>query len=125
MPPTARKAAPQEAPGRVKSLYAVAGAGDLALEKLRRVPAGLRQLPAALGRQVGHPYDQLAQRGQKAVARIRRPKTTQQLLDEMDETLRRARSTAGASRRAGERAPRAGETGRTSAVGMTEKLDDE
>jgi hypothetical protein len=101
MPPTARKAAPQErqeAPGRAKPLYVVAGAADLVAERLRRPRA-------ALGRKVGRHYDQLAKRGQQVVTWIRRQKTVQRLVEEMDETVHRARAVREAAMPAAGRAP--------------------
>jgi hypothetical protein len=97
-----------------KAFYAAAGAGDLAVEKLREVPERLNRLqektdPKDIGgaavayvTQVGsravEVFDELAERGKKIVSRIDRQKATQELQASAKSTVRRARSTAGAAR---------------------------
>jgi len=89
-----------------KAFYVAAGAGDLAVEKLREVPDRINKLqektdPKDLGgaavsyvTQVGtravEVYDELAERGKRIVSRVDRQKATS--------TVRRARSAAGSAR---------------------------
>lgn len=97
-----------------KAFYAAAGAGDLAVEKLREVPERLNKLQgktdpkdlggAALGyvTQVStravEVYDGLAERGKRIVSRVDRQKATQELEASAKATVRRARSAAGSAR---------------------------
>jgi hypothetical protein len=75
------------------------------MQRLRQVPTSLRRLPAAFGRQVGQPYDRLARRGQQMVARLRKQMTTQQLVEQADETIHRARAARAATQAAGRATP--------------------
>ena len=97
-----------------KAFYVAAGAGDLAVEKLREVPDRLNRLqektdPKDLGgaavayvTQVGtravEVYDELAERGKRIVSRVDRQKATQELEESAKATVRRARSTAGSAK---------------------------
>ena len=97
-----------------KALYVAAGAGDLAVEKLREVPDRLGRLqektdPKDLGgaavayvTQMGtravEVYDELAERGKRIVSRVDRQKATQELEASAKATVRRARSTAESAR---------------------------
>ena len=97
-----------------KAFYVAAGAGDLAVEKLREVPDRLNKLqektdPKDLGgaavayvTQVGtravEVYDGLAERGKRIVSRVDRQKATQELEDSAKSTVRRARTAAGSAK---------------------------
>jgi hypothetical protein len=97
-----------------KAFYAAAGAGDLAVEKLREVPDRLNKLqgktdPKDLGgaavayvTQVGtravEVYDGLAERGKRIVSRVDRQQATQELEASAKATVRKARSAAGSAR---------------------------
>jgi hypothetical protein len=97
-----------------KAFYAAAGAGDLAVEKLREVPDRLNKLqeksdPKDLGgaavayvTQVGtraiQVYDGLAERGKRIVSRVDRQKATQELEASAKSTVRKARSAATSAR---------------------------
>ncbi|MDN3359740.1 hypothetical protein [Actinomadura sp. DC4] len=97
-----------------KAFYVAAGAGDLAVEKLREVPDRINKLqektdPKDLGgaavayvTQVGtravEVYDGLAERGKRIVSRVDRQKATQELEESARSTVRRARSAAGSAR---------------------------
>ena len=97
-----------------KAFYVAAGAGDLAVEKLREVPDRLNKLqektdPKDIGgaavayvTQVGtravEVYDGLAERGKRIVSRVDRQKATQELEASAKSTVRRARSAAGSAR---------------------------
>jgi heparin binding hemagglutinin HbhA len=76
-----------------KPLYAVAGVGDLAVEKLREVPGRVARL-----RRDGT-YTDLAARGKAIVERIRTQKATQDLIQQAQATVTRARTTRGAAAR--------------------------
>jgi len=122
-----------------KPLYVAAGAGDLAVRKLRSGLAGLRSdlrdEPKAardraetlrhdvgqlthkteefargqLGRAAGT-YDDLADRGARLVGRIRRQKATHELVGQADATVRRARATRNAPRKSTAPGARTGRT---------------
>jgi hypothetical protein len=97
-----------------KAFYAAAGAGDLAVEKLREVPDRLNKLqekadPKDLGgaavAYVTHAgsravevFDELAERGKRIVSRVERQQATQELKASAKSTARRARSTAGSAK---------------------------
>ncbi|HZE30449.1 MAG TPA: hypothetical protein VE198_03315 [Actinoallomurus sp.] len=97
-----------------KAFYVAAGAGDLAVEKLREVPDRLNRLqektdPKDIGgaavayvTQVGtravEVYDGLAERGKRIVSRVDHQKATQELEDSAKATVRRARATAGSAK---------------------------
>jgi len=134
-------------------LYALTGAGDLAVEKLRAMPvklaAELRSEPKAVARRLGElprdvkalperaqafarttfakagdSYDELANRGRRVVGRVRRQKATEELADQAGRTGRKAQATRTAARKGGPRA-RSGKATVTEAVkASTEKLGD-
>ncbi|HEY0539477.1 MAG TPA: hypothetical protein VGD53_13960 [Actinoallomurus sp.] len=97
-----------------KAFYVAAGAGDLAVEKIREVPDRLNRLqektdPKDLGgaavayvTQVGtravEVYDGLAERGKRIVSRVDRQKATQELEASAKATVRRARTAAGSAK---------------------------
>jgi hypothetical protein len=97
-----------------KAFYAAAGAGDLAVEKIREVPERINKLqektgPKDLGgaavayvTQVStravEVYDGLAERGKRIVGRVDRQKATKELEESAKSTVRRARSAAGSAR---------------------------
>ncbi len=97
-----------------KVFYVAAGAGDLAVEKLREVPERLGRLqektdPKDVGgaavayvTQVGtravEVFDELAERGKKIVSRVDRQKATQELEASAKATVRKARSAAGSAK---------------------------
>jgi hypothetical protein len=97
-----------------KAFYVAAGAGDLAVEKIREVPDRLNRLqektdPTDLGgaavayvTQVGtravEVYDGLAERGKRIVSRVDRQKATQELEASAKATVRRARTAAGSAK---------------------------
>ncbi|MCO6011509.1 hypothetical protein NE236_41820 [Actinoallomurus purpureus] len=94
-----------------KAFYVAAGAGDLAVEKIREVPERINRLQertdpkdlggAALayvthvGGRAAEVVDGLAERGKKIVSRVERQKATQQLEDSVKSTARKAKATAG------------------------------
>ena len=100
-----------------KVFYVAAGAGDLAVEKLREVPGHINRLQAKTSQtdpkdvggaavayvtQVGtravEVVDGLAERGKKIVSRVDRQKATQELEASAKSTVRRARSAAGSAK---------------------------
>jgi hypothetical protein len=97
-----------------KAFYVAAGAGDLAVEKIREVPDRLNRLqektdPKDLGgaavayvTQVGtravEVYDGLAERGKRIASRVDRQKATQELEASAKATVRRARTAAGSAK---------------------------
>ena len=97
-----------------KVFYVAAGAGDLAVEKLREVPVHLNRLqeksdPKDLGgaafayaTQVGtkavEVFDDLAERGKKIVGRVERQKATQELQASAKSTVRRTKSAASSAK---------------------------
>src|SRR5690348_14720224 len=94
-----------------KAFHAAAGAGDLAVEKLREVPERLNRLqgradPKDLVAQLNQVsaraseiYDELAERGKRIVGRIERQAATQELQTSARTTARQARTTAGTARK--------------------------
>lgn len=94
-----------------KAFYAAAGAGDLAMEKLREVPERLNKLqdradPKDLVAQLNQMsvraseiFDELAERGKKIVRRVERQQSTQELQSAARSTARQARTTAGTARK--------------------------
>jgi hypothetical protein len=106
-----------------KAFYAAAGAGDLAVEKLREMPERLnrlqeRSMPKDIGgaaiayaTQVGsravEVFDELAERGKRVVGRIERQKSTQELEASAKSTARRDRSTVGSARETAKTAAKA------------------
>jgi hypothetical protein len=116
-----------------KPLYAAAGAGDLAVARLRHVPARLRDelhpkivqvrvrarrgdvraLPGntrdlvrgRIDRAAGV-YDDLAARGRTRLGRIRRHQTTADLVEQAQATVRQARATRTAARKPTDRTTR-------------------
>jgi methyl-accepting chemotaxis protein len=94
-----------------KAFYAAAGAGDLAVEKLREVPGRLTKLqdradPKDLVAYVNQMsdrassiFDELAERGKKIVGRIERQKATQELETAARSTARQARTAASSARK--------------------------
>lgn len=99
------------------ALYAVAGAGDLAVEKLRTVPTRAMALPTQalllpvkaqdvvldavvdLGGRAGGVYGDLAVRGKSVVRRIRRQKAGQELQETSVTTVRRTKATTAAAKK--------------------------
>jgi len=102
----------------VKPLYFAAGATDLAVEKLREIPAEYKRLQEqakrvdaptvrvavedystkATGKAV-QVYDELVDRGQKLVRNVRRQKATQVLSERVDTTKRQAKATVTTARK--------------------------
>lgn len=97
-----------------KAFYAAAGAGDYAVEKLREVPERLTKLQektetkdlrgaavayvAHVGTRAAEVYEELAERGKRAVSRVDRQKATQELEASAKATVRRARAAADSAR---------------------------
>jgi len=127
-----------------KPLYAVAGAGDLAVEKLRHgltaLRGDLREEPKATRARAGalrqdvtqlthktevfahgqldkaaETYDDLAGRGERLMGRIRRQKATDELVEQAEATIRRARATRTAAHKGAQRAGRAAQDTMTEA----------
>ncbi|MGH3320422.1 MAG: hypothetical protein ACRDN9_09610 [Streptosporangiaceae bacterium] len=109
-----------------KAFYAVAGAGELAVEKLREMPGRLEQVQGQLrsldradlqtravgyadvvGARAGGAYDDRAHRGRNAVRRVRRQVAAQELETETRTTARQSRSTAASAKRTGAAATKA------------------
>lgn len=102
-----------------KAFHAAAGAGDLAVEKLREVPERLNRLqdradPKDLVAQLNQMsarasqiYDDLAERGKRIVRRIDRQQATQELRGSARSTARQARATAGSAKKTARSASRA------------------
>ncbi len=76
-----------------KPLYAVAGAGDLAVEKLREVPGRVAKLRGEVS------YEDLATRGKAILERIRTQKATKDLIQQAQATVTRARTARGTATR--------------------------
>jgi heparin binding hemagglutinin HbhA len=81
-----------------KALYAVAGAGDLAVEKLRTVPAKLAEMRAnnvysSVVSKATEVYGDLAARGENVVGRIRQQQASRDLAEQAQLTVRRAKAT--------------------------------
>jgi heparin binding hemagglutinin HbhA len=130
-----------------KPLYATAGVGDLAVGRLRHVPARLRDelhpkivqdrvrtlrsdvqaLPrktrdlvrGRIDQTVGI-YDDLAARGQTLVGRIRRQQASEDLLEQAQATVRQARATRTAARKATKRTTRAAKRSMTEVTKTTQ-----
>ena len=97
-----------------KAFYVAAGAGDLAVEKLREVPDRLNKLQEKtdpkdiggaavayvthVGTRAAEVYDGLAERGKRIVSRVDRQKATQELEESAKATVRRARTAAGSAK---------------------------
>jgi hypothetical protein len=97
-----------------KALYVAAGAGDLAVEKIREMPDRINRLQektdpkdlggaavayvSQMGTRAAEVYDGLAERGKRIVGRVDRQKATQELQASAKATARRARSTTGSAR---------------------------
>jgi hypothetical protein len=97
-----------------KAFYAAAGAGDLAVEKLREVPERLNKLQektdpkdiggaavsyvTQVGARAAEVFDELAERGKRIVGRVDRQKATQELEASAKATVRKARSAAGSAK---------------------------
>lgn len=106
-----------------KAFYAAAGAGDLAVEKLREVPDRLQRVQGrlegirrvdpkdlsglsnravayagTLGQRATETYEELANRGRTVVNRVRGQEATQELEAEARTTVRRARTTASSAK---------------------------
>jgi heparin binding hemagglutinin HbhA len=99
-----------------KALYAVAGAGDLAVEKLRTVPGKLAELRAnnaysSLITKATEVYVDLATRGESVVGRIRRQQATRDLAEQAQVTVRRAKATVSSARTTGSKATKAVDRG--------------
>ncbi len=106
-----------------KAFYVAAGAGDLAVEKLREVPERLNRLQARTGPKdlpgVAASYvnqvsaraagvvDELAARGKRIVGRVERQQATKQLEESARATARKVRSAAGQARETARTAGRA------------------
>lgn len=100
----------------IRPLYAVAGAGDIAVEQLRSLPTRAAELQSRaaelpgkarqlLTGQVGlvqarttEAYDELVGRGQKLVTAVQTQPATRALTEQVRETSRAARTTAGTAR---------------------------
>lgn len=97
-----------------KAFYAVAGAGDLAVEKLREVPGRVNKLqektdPKDLGgaavayvTHVGsravEVFDELAERGKKIVSRVENQKASRELEANVKEAASKAKATVTAAK---------------------------
>jgi hypothetical protein len=97
-----------------KAFYVAAGAGDLAVEKLREVPDRLNKLQEKtdpkdiggaavayvthVGTRAVEVYDGLAERGKRIVSRVDRQKATQELEESAKATVRKARTAAGSAK---------------------------
>jgi heparin binding hemagglutinin HbhA len=91
-----------------KPLYAAAGAGDLAVAKLRELPGKAKTTAQerldSFGETAGDTYDDLVVRGRSVVRRIRGQRATEELVEQAQATLREARRTRQTARRAAGRA---------------------
>lgn len=115
-------------------LFAVAGAGDLVVEKLAGLPHRAGALPvraqtlaSGVGGKAGDAYVSLAGRGKDVVARIRRQQPSRQLDVQAKETVRRTKAAATTGKRsaaktgkATSRAAKAAATTATTAVEAAE-----
>ena len=106
-----------------KAFYAAAGAGDLAVEKLREVPdritkfqgktdpkdlaGGAVAYVTQVGTKAQEVFDGLAERGKKIVSRVDRQKATQELEASARSTVRKARSAAGSAKNTAKTAAKA------------------
>lgn len=87
-------------------LYAVAGAGDLVVEKLAGLPQQAGRLPVraqtlaqGIGGKAGEAYVDLAGRGKDVVRRIRRQEPSRRLEAEAKETARRTKAVGTTGKR--------------------------
>lgn len=99
-----------------KALYVVAGAGDLAVEKLRTVPGRLAELRAndvysSVVTKANELYGDLATRGESVVGRIRRQQASRDLAEQAEVTVRRAKATVSSARATGSKAVKAADRG--------------
>ncbi len=116
-----------------KPLYAVAGCGDLAVEKLRGVPGQLQQVQGwfqdiaatdrtelqqrawgyagSLSTMVTGTYDDLAQRGRGVVGRVRRQESSQELEARAKTASRQTKAATTSARKTAESAQRAASEG--------------
>ena len=99
-----------------KALYVVAGAGDLAVEKLRTVPGTLAELHAndvysSVVTKANELYGDLATRGESVVGRIRRQQASRDLAEQAEVTVRRAKATVSSARATGSKAVKAADHG--------------
>jgi heparin binding hemagglutinin HbhA len=99
-----------------KALYAVAGVGDLAVEKLRTVPGKLAELRAndvysSVVTKANELYGDLATRGESVVGRIRRQQASRDLAEQAEVTVRRAKATVSSARATGSKAVKAADRG--------------
>ncbi|GAA4634431.1 hypothetical protein GCM10023196_075940 [Actinoallomurus vinaceus] len=97
-----------------KAFYVAAGAGDLAVEKIREVPERLNRLQertdpkdlggvalayaTRVGGRAAEVVDGLAERGKKIVSRVEHQKATQQLEESAKSTVRKAKAAAGSAK---------------------------
>ncbi|GAA0367405.1 hypothetical protein NE235_03305 [Actinoallomurus spadix] len=108
-----------------KAFYVAAGAGDLAVEKLREMPKKIDKdlggvalsYVTQVGGRAAEVMDELAERGKKIVGRVERQKSTQELEERAKATTRRARSTTGTAR---DTAASARETAKTAGKAATD-----
>jgi hypothetical protein len=90
-----------------KAFYAAAGAGDLAVEKLRELrriqgrpdPKDFVAYVNQVGARASEVFDELAERGKKIVRRIDRQQATQELQASARSTASQARTAAGTARK--------------------------
>lgn len=116
-----------------KPFYAVAGCGDLAVEKIREVPVALQQVQGRLQdfaatdraqlqqRAVGYAgslatlatdaYDDLAQRGRSLVSRVQRQEATQELEAQVSAASRQAKAARTSARKTAATARKAASDG--------------
>lgn len=106
-----------------KAFYAMAGAGDLAVEKLREMPDRLtrlqrkadpKELPKVarsyanqVSSKAAEIFDDLAARGRNIVGRVNRQQATQDLEATAKATATQARQTVDSARRTAENAAKA------------------
>lgn len=126
-----------------KPLYFAAGATDLAVEKLREIPAEYKRLQeqakkvdAATVRvavedystkatvKAVQVYDELVDRGQKLTRSVRRQKATQVLSERLDTTKSQAKATATTARKSAAATKTRAKATATSAKKTTEAAGD-
>lgn len=120
--------------GDRKPIYALLGANDLAVEKLRELPAKMHAMQAdlqdkskdlpslpksmidranELTDKAEHLYTKLAIRGERLVASVRRQPSTEAAIDEAKEAVRKTRAAGVAAKRSAKAAEHAVEDAAT------------
>ena len=82
-----------------KALYAVAGAADLAVARIRQLPEDAERFRARFPGEAAKTYDQLVRRGETLVTGIRRSRATRQASDATRSAVSRTKAASTRVRR--------------------------